>query len=136
MRRLGTTGHWNLHVGEQLLVCLILMWYFYERSPLLTIGYHYWQVPSFKPLLAIFQPKPFISLQVTVSEGNQPPDFLLRWKKVNFVRWLNTTFYMEKLYQKPRLRSINIIRTLVRHMEWIRSGLPNSVVIVRAQKPY
>ena len=29
-------------------VSLILTWYFYERSPLITNGYHYWQVSSFK----------------------------------------------------------------------------------------
>ena len=31
--------------------CLILTWYFYERSPLITNSYHCWQIPSFKPFL-------------------------------------------------------------------------------------
>ena len=43
-----------------------------------------------------------------MSESNQPPNFLQRWKKVNFVCWLNTTFCVEKPYQKPRPSSINI----------------------------
>ena len=43
-----------------------------------------------------------ISLRITVSESNQPPIFLQRWKKVNFVYWLNTTFCMEKPYPEPR----------------------------------
>ena len=45
-------------------------------------------------------------------------------------------FCVEKPYQKPRPSSINIIRTLLRRMEWLISGLPNFVVVVRAQKPY
>ena len=43
---------------------------------------------------------------------------------------------MENPYQKRRPSSINIIRTQLRRMEWFRSGLPNFVMIVRAQKPY
>ena len=37
---------------------------------------------------------------------------------------------------KPRSNSTNIIRTLLRRMEWFRSSLPNFVVIIRGQKPY
>ena len=85
---------------------MIFTWYFYDRSPLLTNGYHCWQIPSFEPL-SKFEPNPFISLQVTVSESNQPPNFLQRWKKVNFVCWLNTTFCVEKPYQKPTPSSMN-----------------------------
>ena len=61
----------KLHVpmsSRHLRGCLILTWYLYKRSPLITKGYHYWQVSSFKPLLWKFEPNPFISLQVTVSE--------------------------------------------------------------------
>ena len=115
---------------------MILRWYFYERSTLITNGYHCWQVPSFELLLSKLEPNPFISLQVTESESNQPPNFLQRWKKVNFVCWLKTTFCMEKFYQKPKPSSINIIRTLISRREWFRSGLPDSVVVVRAQKPH
>ena len=35
---------------------------------------------------------------------------------------------MEKPYQKPRTSSINIIRTLLRRMEWFINGLSNFVV--------
>ena len=122
--------------GLKILEYLILTLYFYEKSPLITSGYHCWQVPSFKHLLSKFKPNPFISLRVTMSESYQPPNFLQRWKKVNFVCWLNTTFCVEKPYQKPRQSSINIIRTLLRRMEWFRSGLLNFVRVVLAQKPY
>ena len=57
------------------------------------------------------------------------------WIWVNFVCWLNTTFCEKKPYLKPRPSSINIIRTLLRRMEWFRSCLPNFVVVIRAQKP-
>ena len=57
-------------------------------------------------------------------------------EKVNFVCWLNTTFYVGKPHQKPRPSLINIIWTLLRRMEWFRSGVPNFVLVVRAQKPY
>ena len=49
---------------------------------------------------------------------------------MNSVCLLNTTFCVEKPYQKTRPTSINIIKTLLRHMEWLRSGLPNFVVVV------
>ena len=49
---------------------------------------------------------------------------------------LAITFCVEKPYQKPRPSSINIIRTLLRRMQWFRSGLLNFVLVVRAQKPY
>ena len=49
---------------------------------------------------------------------------------------LNATFCVEKPYQKHRPSSMFIIRTLLHRMEWFRSGLPNFVVVVRAQKPY
>ena len=110
---------------NNVLGCLILTWNFYERSPLIRNGYHCWQVSSFKPPLPKFELNPFISLQVTVSENNQPPNFLQRWKKVNFMFWFKTTFCVEKPYEKPRLSSINIIRTLLRRMKWFRSGLSN-----------
>ena len=71
-------------------------------------GYHCWQVPPFKPLLSKFEPNTFISIQVTVSESNHPPNFSQRWKKVNFVWWLSSTFCVEKPDQKPRLRSIGL----------------------------
>ena len=119
-----------------ILGCLIVMWYFYGRSPTVTNGYHCWQVPFFKLLLSKLEPNPFISLQVTVCESNQPPNLLQTWKKMNFVCWSNTTFYVSKLYHKPRPSSINIIQTLLCRMEWFRNGLPNFVVVVRAQKPY
>ena len=77
-----------------------------------------------------------MSLQVTVPESNQPPNFLWKWEKGNFVCWLNTTFCVGKPFRKPRPSSINIIRTLLHRMEQFRSGLPNFVVVVRAQKPY
>ena len=79
-----------------ILGCLILTWYFYARSPPVTNGYYCWHVLSFKPLLSKFEPNPLISLQVTVSESNQPANFLQRWKKVNFVCWLNTTLFTWK----------------------------------------
>ena len=113
-----------------------MTWYFYERLALIKNGYHCWQVPSFKPLLLKFEPNPFISLQVTVSESNQPPIFLQRWKKLNFVFWLNTTFCVGKPYKKPRPSSLNIIWTLLHRMRWFKSGLPNVVVVVRVRKPY
>ena len=119
-----------------ILGCLILTWYFYERSPLITNGYYCWQARSFKPLLSKFKSNPFISLQVTVSESNQPPNSLQRWKKVTFVCWLYTTFCVKIPYQKPRPSSINIILTLLHRMEWFKSGLSNFVVVVPAQKPY
>ena len=75
-------------------------------------------------------------LQVTVSESNQPPKFLQIWKKVNFMCSFNTTYCVGKPYQKRKPSSINIIQTLLLRMEWFRSGLPNSVVVVRAQKSY
>ena len=99
-------------------------------------GYQYWQVPSIKLLLSKFESNPFISLQVTMPESNQLPNFLQRWKKVNFLSWLNTTFCLEKPYQKPRPSSINIIWTQLRRIKWFRSCLPNFVVVVWAQKPY
>ena len=68
-----------------------------------------------------FESNSLISLQNTVSESNQPPNFMHRWKKVIFVCWLNTAFCVEQPYQKPRWSSINIIRTLLRHMESIIS---------------
>ena len=76
-----------------ILGCLILTWYFNERSQLITNGYHCWQDPSFKPLLSKFEPNSFISLQVAVSERHQLPNILQRRKKVNFVygmvqKWL------------------------------------------------
>ena len=37
------------------------------------------------PPLLKFKPNSFISLQVTVSESNQPLNFLEKWKKVNFM---------------------------------------------------
>ena len=114
----------------------MLTWYFYERLPLITNSNHCWQVPSFKPRFSKFEPNPFISLQVTVSKSNQPPNFLHRWKKLNFVCRLSTSFWTEKPYQKPWPSSINIIRTLLDRMERFRSGLPQSDVVVRAQKPY
>ena len=114
----------------------MLTWYFYERSPLITNGYNCWQVPSFKPLLSNFETNPFISLQITVPESNQPSDFLQKWKKVNFVCWLNTIFCLERPYQKPRPSSISMIRTLLRCMEWFIRGLLNVVVFVWAQKSY
>ena len=129
--KIPITGTFTLILG-----CLILPWYLYERSSLITNGYHCWQVPSSKSLLLKFESNRFISLHVRVSESNQPTNFLQRWKKVNFVCWLNSTFCVEKTYQKPRPSSINIIRTLLRRMEWFRSGLPNFVVAVWAQKPY
>ena len=43
-----------------LLGCLILIWYFYERLPLITKGYHCWQFPSSKPLLSKFKPNVLI----------------------------------------------------------------------------
>ena len=119
-----------------ILGCLILTWYFYERSPLIRKCYHCWQVPYFTRLLSKFETNLFMCLQVIVSESNQPPNFLQTRKKVNFVCWLNTTFCVEKPYQKPRLNSINIIRTLLRRIEWFRSGLPNFAVLVPAQKSY
>ena len=82
------------------------------------------------------EPNPLIGFQVTVSKSNQPPNFSQGWKKVNFMCWLNTTFCVEGPYQKPRPNVINIIRTLLHCMEWFKSGLPNFVVVVRAQKPY
>ena len=36
---------------------------------------------------------------------------------------------MTKSYQKPRPSLINIVRTLLRRMEWFRSGLPNFIYI-------
>ena len=82
------------------------------------------------PLLSKFELNQFLSLQVTVPESNQPPHFLQRWKKVNFMCWLNTTFCVEKPYYKPRPSLINIIGTLLRRMEWFRNGLPNFAAIV------
>ena len=64
-----------------------------------------WQVSSFIPLLSKFEPHPFISLQVTMSESNQPPNFLQRCKKLNFFCGLNTTFCVEEPYQKPESES-------------------------------
>ena len=96
----------------------MLTWYFNERSTLITNGYHCWLVPSFKPFLSKFESNPSISLQVTVFKSNKPLNFSQRWKKVNFVCWLNNTFCEEKPHQKPRPSSINIIRTLLRRKEW------------------
>ena len=83
---------------------MLLTWYFYERSTLITNRYNCWQVPSFKPLLSQFEPNPLISLQVIVSESNQPPNFLERWKKVNFVWRLNTTFCVEKTLSETKAK--------------------------------
>ena len=110
-----------------LLGFLILMWYFYEKSPLITNDYRCSQVPSFKLLLSKFKPNPFIGLQVTVSESNQPSNFLQRCKEVDFVCWLNTTFCVKKSYQKPRPSSINIIRSLLRGMKWNEITTPEII---------
>ena len=117
-----STISFSIEIQSDLLSCLILTWYFYERSPLITNSNHCWQVPYFKHLLSKFEPNPFISLQVTVSESNQLPNSLQRWKKINFLCLLNTTFSVEKAYQKSRPSSINIIQTLLRRMESFRSG--------------
>ena len=58
---------WNINVFfVRILGCLILTWYFYERSPLITNGYHCCPIPSVRPLPSKFEPNLFISLQVTV----------------------------------------------------------------------
>ena len=62
-------------------------------------------------------------------------EFFAKMEKSEF-RVLIINFLLIKPYQKARPSSINIIRTLLRRMEWFRSGLPNFVVVVRAQKPY
>ena len=72
----------------------------------------------------------------TVFKSNQTPYLLQRWKKVNFICWLNTTFYVKKAYQKLRPSWMNIIRTLLRRMKWFKIGLSNFGVVVRTQKPY
>ena len=41
---------------------------------------------------------------------------------------------MGKPYQKTKLSSLDIIRTLLHRIEWFRNGLPNFVVVVQAQK--
>ena len=74
---------------------MILTWYFYERSPLITNGYQCWKVASFKPLPSKFEPNPFIILHVTVSESNQTPNYLpiFYWSIlfciIEFVGWRN-----------------------------------------------
>ena len=112
---------------------LILTWYFYERSPLMTNGYHCWQISSFKPLLSKFELNSFISYSVWKQLMS---DFFAKIEKSDFVCLLNTIFCVEKPYQKPALSSINIIWTLLCRMGWFRSGLPNFFVVLRAQKPY
>ena len=63
-----------------------------------------------------------------MSQNNQPPNFLQRWKKVDFVCWLNITFCVKKTLSETNLSSINIIRTWLRRMEWLRTVLPNFFV--------
>ena len=45
-------------------------------------------------------------------------------------------YFLRRKTLSAKPSSINIIRTLLRRMEWFKIGLPNFLVVVRAQKPY
>ena len=101
---------WNILVGmfdvyvEFILGCLILTWYFYEGSQLITNCYHYWQVLFFKSLLSKFERYPFINLQDTVSESNQSPNFLQRWKKGEFHVLIEHYFLRRKTLSETKAK--------------------------------
>ena len=84
----------------------------------------------------IFAPSS-VPVRRSYSVWKQPTsEFFAKMEKTEFRVLIKHYFSRGKPYQKPRLSSINIIRTLFRRMEWFRSGLPNFVAVVRAQKQY
>ena len=56
-----------------ILRCLILTWYFYDMSSLITNDYHCWQFPAFKPLLSKFEQNSFIASLCDHGWNMDPP---------------------------------------------------------------
>ena len=81
-------------------------------------------------------PNPFISLQVTVSESNQPPKFLQRMEESEFRVLIKHYFLRGKTLPETKAKLDKYYSDFAPSYEMFQKWLSNFVVFVRVQKPF